>query len=72
MRSLGIVDEGGLSEQFLIDAEMGSGLETTRIKAVIRSYIKGADNIGNLRVESFHWEMPPTSPDDTPERRLLR
>ncbi|KAF4886617.1 hypothetical protein CGCF415_v015094 [Colletotrichum fructicola] len=32
MRSLGIVDEGGLSEQFLIDAEMGSGLETTRIK----------------------------------------
>ncbi|KAJ5003538.1 hypothetical protein K4K48_011645 [Colletotrichum sp. SAR 10_66] len=109
MRSLGIVDEGGLFEHFLIDVEMGSGLETTRIKqaisttnptlrdsktelfrsvgeekvmqsslsdetarAVIRSYIKGPDEIGNLRIESFHWEMPPASPDDTPERRLLR
>ncbi|KAF3799112.1 hypothetical protein GCG54_00015292 [Colletotrichum gloeosporioides] len=112
MRSLGIVDEGGLFEQFLIDVEMGSGLEITRIKqaistmqkytfwaanrstflypetgggkdntaepsdetarAVIRSYIKGADEIGNMRIKSFHWEMPPASPDDTPERRLLR
>ncbi|KAE9567446.1 hypothetical protein CGMCC3_g16416 [Colletotrichum fructicola] len=51
---------------------MQSSLSNETARAVIRSYIKGADDIGNLRVESFHWEMPPTSPDDTPERRLLR
>ncbi|KAJ3958817.1 hypothetical protein N0V92_004596 [Colletotrichum tropicale] len=51
---------------------MQSSLSDETARAVIRSYIKGADDIGNLRIESFHWEMPPASPDDTPERRLLR